>query len=333
MAGTPTRGTPTRIASTTNNWRRVLPNIKTGDWLVAYLARPPRFFAVGEVIEPRGRTRYQGHPRHEDTVERTTNERRPLHLDGVVKYTDTPAAYEDFTDPWHHRGLNPHSGDEEVWRYPQRIDVREWLHRVPSGVTVPGLNDAVGVGGGMTRAAFVIPIDFYNKVLEALRGEATGTEEEDGYDPADEDDYEPTDEDARERMLATIKARRGQDEFRNDLRGRYGDACMVTGCPLLALLEAAHIRPYRGEKDNHPANGLFLRADIHTLFDLDLLGIDPETLRLALHPHVRAAGYDGLDGEVLRCTANRPSRAALAWRWERFQGRLNGVTGTTSSQG
>ena len=32
--------------------------------------------------------------------------------------------------------------------------------------------------------------------------------------------------------------------------------------------------PYRGTKDNHPDNGLLLRADIHTLFDLDMIGID-----------------------------------------------------------
>src|SRR5262249_16883574 len=135
-------------------------------------------------------------------------------------------------------------------------------------------------------------------------------------------EYELTDEDTRERVLATIKARRGQDGFRSSLRERYGDACMATGCPLLALLEAAHIRPYRGETDNHPPNGLLLRADIHTLFDLDLFGIDPDTLRLSVHPDVRAAGYEELDGKSLRCQANRPSRAALAWRWERFQARL-----------
>ncbi|HJZ56650.1 MAG TPA: hypothetical protein VKE74_16910, partial [Gemmataceae bacterium] len=244
------QGHPDQIASTTNNWRQVLSQIRPGDWLVAYLARPARFFAVGRVIEPRERGRYRGRPRFEDTVERTTAEHRHLHLGGVVRYTDTPAAYEDFTDPWHHRGVNPRSEEEEVWRYPQRIDVRQWLHHVPGGVTVPGLNDVVGVGGGMTRAAFVIPDDFYAKILGALRAAAPVSEEEDGYDPEEEGDYELTDEDTRERVLATIKARRGQDGFRNSLRGRYGDACMVTGCPLLALLEAAHLRPYRGEKDN-----------------------------------------------------------------------------------
>src|SRR5205823_4742600 len=138
---------------------------------------------------------------------------------GVVRYTDTPAAYEDFTDPWNHLHANPQSGWEEVWRYAQRIDVEEWLHPVPGGVAVAGLNDAVGVGGGMTRAAFVIPDGFYAKVLEALRSKAVGSDEG-GYEPAQGDEYEPTDEDTRERVLASIVARRGQEGFRDGLRLR-----------------------------------------------------------------------------------------------------------------
>ena len=62
----------------------------------------------------------------------------------------------------------------------------------------------------------------------------------------------------------------------------------MTGCTVFAVLEAAHIKPYQGENDNHPQNGLLLRADIHTLFDLNLLGIQPERLQVEisgpLHP-------------------------------------------------
>jgi putative restriction endonuclease len=55
------------------------------------------------------------------------------------------------------------------------------------------------------------------------------------------------------------------------------------------LTRAAHIAPFRGPKDNHPANGLLLRADLHTLFDVELLAIDPTTLRGRLHPRAIAA--------------------------------------------
>ena len=87
--------------------------------------------------------------------------------------------------------------------------------------------------------------------------------------------YFPSDDDTRDVEQRQIRVRRGQQKFRDKLRVRYKGQCPVTGCKILALLEAAHISPYRGEKDNPSENGLLLRADIHTLFDLNLLGIEP----------------------------------------------------------
>jgi putative restriction endonuclease len=55
-------------------------------------------------------------------------------------------------------------------------------------------------------------------------------------------------------------------------------AIVVTGCELEALLEAAHIAPYRNASHNELSNGLRLRADIHTIYDLYLMEIDPITL-------------------------------------------------------
>jgi hypothetical protein len=42
--------------------------------------------------------------------------------------------------------------------------------------------------------------------------------------------------------------------------------------------------------------GLLLRTDLHTLFDLDLVGIHPKTLFVSVHPKVRAVGYAELEG-------------------------------------
>ena len=130
--------------------------------------------------------------------------------------------------------------------------------------------------------------------------------------------------DDRALIKRQIRERRGQQPFRNDLRKRYGDRCLVTGCKVLAVLEAAHIKPYQGEKDNHPENGLLLRADIHTLFDLELLGIEPQSLRVELHPSLAdSAAYKNLAGKTVRCSAKqRPSKDALKLRYQRFQERL-----------
>jgi hypothetical protein len=92
----------------------------------------------------------------------------------------------------------------------------------------------------------------------------------------------------------------------------------VTGSQVVDLLEAAHIKPYRGEKDNNLTNGLLLRADIHTLYDLDLLGIDPDKLIVELHPGI-AREYGHLARRLLDCGGNeRPSRIALIARFHSF---------------
>jgi hypothetical protein len=88
------------------------------------------------------------------------------------------------------------------------------------------------------------------------------------------------------------------------------------------VVEAAHISPYRGEEDNHVENGLLLRSDIHTLFDLDLLGINPEDLRVELHPNIKSE-YSQFAGIKLSYE-NRPgpSQEALKLRYDRFRQRL-----------
>jgi hypothetical protein len=40
-------------------------------------------------------------------------------------------------------------------------------------------------------------------------------------------------------------------------------------------------------------NGLLLRADLHTLFDLNFLGIEPDTLTVRVHPSAQKEGYGG----------------------------------------
>lgn len=139
---------------------------------------------------------------------------------------------------------------------------------------------------------------------------------------ANAQDYSPLAGDRRQVAMRQIKVRRGQPAFRQALRMRYGDQCMITGCNLIDVIEASHISPYRGQEDNHPDNGLLLRTDLHTLFDLDLIGIHPESLQVQMHPRVFGAGYQTFANQSLRCTDGRPSKIALESRWTLFQMRL-----------
>ncbi|RKT76708.1 HNH endonuclease [Terracoccus luteus] len=100
-------------------------------------------------------------------------------------------------------------------------------------------------------------------------------------------DIEALGEDRRQRVPATVVIRRGQRAFREELLRVYRRQCVVTGTTLVALLEAAHISPYGGEQTDLAENGLLLRADIHTLFDLHLLTIDARDDTVRLTPELQ----------------------------------------------
>ena len=99
-------------------------------------------------------------------------------------------------------------------------------------------------------------------------------------------DADKTD-DLRESARGDIYIRRGQQEFRRKLLQAYKNRCAVSGCDATEVLEAAHILPYRNPDMNHVQNGLLLRSDIHTLFDLDLLSIDPKSFTVSLDPSLK----------------------------------------------
>ena len=123
-------------------------------------------------------------------------------------------------------------------------------------------------------------------------------------------------EDARERTLSEVVRRRGQPAFRAALLMAYDGRCAISGCHASEALEAAHIYPYRGDYTNHVTNGLLLRADLHTLFDLGLLTIDSATMTARFSKSLRMSHYSPLHGTALYIPHNedqRPNVEALDW--------------------
>ena len=132
------------------------------------------------------------------------------------------------------------------------------------------------------------------------------------------------DTDARRRITQDVVVRQGQAQFRNALIKAYEGRCAVTGCDSPFALEAAHIRPYRGEHTNDVTNGLLLRADIHALFDLGLLAVNPATRAVVISDQLSGDHYKSLDGRSLHLPVNpdlRPNPALLAERWTWFEGK------------
>ena len=114
----------------------------------------------------------------------------------------------------------------------------------------------------------------------------------------------PANADAREWQIRQVLKRRGQTRFRISLIRAYGGCCAITGCNAVDALEAAHIAPYSESTNNKMTNGLLLRADLHTLFDLGLLSVHPEHFAAILSPKLAGSSYDGLRGQQLRLPKN-----------------------------
>lgn len=120
--------------------------------------------------------------------------------------------------------------------------------------------------------------------------------------------------DARERIFAAIIRRRGQSKFRSSLLKAYNGKCAITGTDAREVLEAAHIVAYKGSPTNRISNGLLLRADIHTLFDLRLIAIDTATMTVLVSTRLQSTEYTGMIGKLLNLpviASERPSKHAL----------------------
>ena len=122
------------------------------------------------------------------------------------------------------------------------------------------------------------------------------------------------DHDARVRIVQSIVRRQGQKKFRDGLLRQYESRCAISGSGVVHLLDAAHIRPYLGPHTNEITNGLLLRTDLHALFDLGFLAIDPITRKVRVANVLMATEYAEFNNRVIaepQDSSQRPSDSNL----------------------
>src|SRR3954451_14576812 len=73
-----------------------------------------------------------------------------------------------------------------------------------------------------------------------------------------------------------VTPRLGQGAFRVLVTDAYRRRCAVTGERTLPALDAAHIRPFSDGGGHDVSNGILMRRDIHSLFDLGYVTISPD---------------------------------------------------------
>lgn len=223
-------------------------------------------------------------------------------LAGIQALRDKPS---EFVTPSTHYDV-AYAGE----RFPPLEVLRE-AARVALGVDLGQMRGGQGTLAFriLTRAGLsVLPKEEVQRPDEAeMDREVDRAADQGAFDPSN-------DEDARRRMTRTIAARRGQPEFRALLIEVYEGRCAFTSCDAEPALEAAHIMAYQGDHTNHVQNGLLLRADVHTLFDRGLMGVNPERLSILLSPSLRPTSYASFEHVPVRHPddeALAPSREAL----------------------
>lgn len=168
--------------------------------------------------------------------------------------------------------------DEKLGDYKFRIELEVVVPDSHSTVRWAQVQEKAGVSAGTNFGPQQVKNDdgarWLRWQLDGVESEAWSDETQRALDDLfNADDL--SDEDRRKRVTASIVVREGRGAFRSALEAAYGNRCAITGISA-PVLDAAHIRPYRGTQSDHPANGLLLRTDLHTLFDKHLLTIEYE---------------------------------------------------------
>lgn len=113
--------------------------------------------------------------------------------------------------------------------------------------------------------------------------------------------------------------RPGQAGFRERVLARYGGQCCISGCRIAALVEAAHIIPYRGDQSDDVSNGLLLRVDMHRLFDAHLVSINPATLEVEVASVIDDPAYRLYHGKRMFQFTPRPRLLFLETHYRAFR--------------
>jgi putative restriction endonuclease len=98
----------------------------------------------------------------------------------------------------------------------------------------------------------------------------------------------------------SVAPRLGQGAFRLLVTDAYNRRCAVTQERILPVLEAAHIRRYSSGGEHSLANGLLLRSDLHRLFDLGYLMVDPGQHTIEVSHRLKEEFENGRDYYALQ---------------------------------
>ncbi len=111
----------------------------------------------------------------------------------------------------------------------------------------------------------------------------------------------------RQRKLANVLARPEQAKFRREVFALWGARCLITKCETLSALEAAHVHRFSDGGSDEACNGVPLRADIHRLFDADLITLSSDDWSVTVND-VEHSHYGKFHGRSLAERINKSGK-------------------------
>lgn len=212
--------------------------------------------------------------------------------------------------------MEKHDGKKVAEYYAATQKAVENYAKSKRGLRINSCASAKTIRRQLERGFITLSSDLPSKRMSPDQADDESLEEEFiDHRPDNKGEFDPTSiKDARDRIWRTVTQRRGQKVFRETLIAAYDGQCVITGCSIRDVLEAAHIQPYLGPYTNNVTNGLLLRADLHTLFDCGLLAIDPEAMTVLIDSHLLDSEYALFSGRRLAAPKDptqMPSKGAL----------------------
>jgi ribosomal protein L37AE/L43A len=118
----------------------------------------------------------------------------------------------------------------------------------------------------------------------------------------------------------TVRVRLGQAAFREALIAEFGSNCAFTGPTPESAIEACHLYSYAADGRHNVSGGLLLRRDLHRLFDLGLLAVDPGSLTIhTADTLAEFPAYADLNGQRLWIAVDDRRRAWLRRHWRQHR--------------
>jgi ribosomal protein L37AE/L43A len=115
---------------------------------------------------------------------------------------------------------------------------------------------------------------------------------------------------------ATARVRVGQEAFRKRLLQQFENVCALTGPAPRQVLEAAHLYRYSERGRHHDDGGFLLRRDVHRLFDLGQIAVDPQTMKIDVGDDLLPfADYACLQSRTLQVETTPGHRRWLQEHW------------------